>query len=308
MSRGPIPDDFEYPTAQRETLWTLQDKKLTTMQRRNQPRNPNDVGDIAGTSSGTTAVYRAVKTFTHKPNLFDNSSIEGSAPRRLVPAELSSHNSLIDKSLRTSDLPAAAPNAQQFQTKRCTDPLQPSYQVASKYVSASTDPAAAQNLLIGSQNQSHLLPNIATTGSTNTNSKLERDVLKIDDIFGTRAADNRSNTIIRTSSPPRDNINYSDVPLSTAMAKHRSRNCGSMALVTSDICKNDIVTLQSTRNTNPLSPVYTVTGAKGQLTTVGDVVGSKPRPRAGLRTDRPMLSLRSDDIEGAQPLRRFGER
>ena len=365
MSRGPIPDDFEYPTAQRETMWTLPDKRRQLMARQSAPRDPNCVADIRGAQHGTTPTHMAVKTLTRKPNLYDSRTVEGAAPRRLVPIEPGRNNFLMDKSLKTSDLPAAQPNVRQFQTQRCTDPLVPNYPIAEKPMhytvdaarreAASPSHAATQQHLLTRLNGSTAyatgtvssgrtspLTSAPTTGGAprvgssssaiphvfgaapapdyahangdrviNVRRGDVRDVMQTADIFGTRAADNKSNTVIRTHRPSRDHINYSDVPLSMAGARHQreARNpyTPSMSLVTSDICRNDVVTLQSTRNTNPLAPTYTVTGPKGTSTVIGEVSGSRPRPQPALRGDRPMLSLRSDDIAGAQPLVRFGD-
>ena len=320
-TRGPICDDFEYPVPQRETLWTLPDKKRAlrpSLRESSQSpaRHPCRTDDISGAQHGTTHNYVLTKKFTHKPDLFASAptAIQGATPKRQIPLEPLRGNHIQDKSLRTDDLgPGCRSEVKGIKTTRGVNPLNPVYQLPT---GAETQLSTVQDMLKASGSPlkasamnmiSHSMAMQAEHNGAASSSSPARDPLRLDDIVGTRAADAKGNTRIRLEKTARDNIGYGDVPFSTADSKSklRKRDSPSKALETKDICHNDVHTITTNRCNNPLEPEYTVIGPQNKLMKIGRVEGSSPKPTPKQRTDRPSMILSCHDIEGARPLKRF---
>eukprot|EP00331_Platyophrya_macrostoma_P010254 CAMPEP_0176408924 /NCGR_PEP_ID=MMETSP0127-20121128/2223_1 /TAXON_ID=938130 /ORGANISM="Platyophrya macrostoma, Strain WH" /LENGTH=286 /DNA_ID=CAMNT_0017788267 /DNA_START=199 /DNA_END=1059 /DNA_ORIENTATION=+ len=273
-----VVDDYcSYPTPKRATNWTLSDAKRVAPSFRETPlRLTNATADIEGAVPGTTEYFKA-RRFVNKPQLFQTQDIPGATAPVLHPDR---RNKPLDPSLRTADIPRATPGIVHLPTQRSTDPLMPTYKLPSinPRVQRLVETFTEQDTLVTSSTRSP-----------------PRDPLKTGDIPGTRAKQ------AYTRRHPRDPLDFSDVPKRAHVSK--SHRHDTLALVTADINRPPELESPFTRHTNPLSPQYSVPSgnAARPAVVIGDIPGSKSASPKGLRSDRPMLSLRSDDIEGARP-------
>lgn len=266
---GAAIDEFcDYPMPQKATNWTLPNTKKYHV-RATPLRETNATRDIDGAFPGTTVYFKA-RRFCHKPNLFGTQDIAGATSPVLHPER----KKPTDMSLKTSDIPRCAPGVVHLVTQRTVDPLAPSYALPSIHPTVK-----------------HFLQ---TEASATTHQSPPRDHMRLSDIQGTKAK------LAYARHAPHDPLDYSDVPKhSTAQRSHRQT---STALVTADIVSPSSTHNAFARHTNPLSPTYVVPVGSGHLTAViGEVPGSKSASPKPLRSDRPMLSLRSDDVDGARP-------
>jgi hypothetical protein len=255
-------DDFEYPveTKRMATNWTLPDRTRKTQEVRGRVSNRTDDIDGASPTRGSTKLL-------HKPDLFNVADIGGATCTTLIKPNVQKVN---DRHINNRDIEHSYPESKLFSTPRVVDPLNPVYPLPSV---------------------KHRLP---------TPPKQKRDPLKTCDIPGTKAVRKQERTLVRNP------LDYSDVPLSTAgsLTLARKRCTTGLSLETKDI--NSPASLefhQSTRQTNPLEPQYRIfvpPGAEKTTWSIGEVNGSHPRKLKESRTDRPLLSLRSDDIDGAK--------
>jgi len=94
--------------------------------------------------------------------------------------------------------------------------------------------------------------------------------MEIGDIEGTKS---RPRVYSRPRNASFSNIDYTDVTKTIAASK---------------------------RQTNPLMPVYQVTGDDGKLYEIGDVEGSKPARMPSAPKDKERSCLNTKDIDGAQ--------
>jgi hypothetical protein len=94
--------------------------------------------------------------------------------------------------------------------------------------------------------------------------------MEIGDIEGTKS---RPRVYSRPRNASFSNIDYTDVTKTIAASK---------------------------RQTNPLMPVYQVTGDDGKLYEIGDVEGSKPARMPSAPRDKERSCLNTKDIDGAQ--------
>lgn len=257
-------DDFDYPMPKRETNWTLDDKKGSGKSRLPPvPRPTNRTDDIPGAASCTTALFKA-RQYTHRPDLFRVSDIAGATPKHHVVER----NKPKDTSLNNRDIEHSYPESKLFSTPRVVDPLNPVYPLA-RVVNQPPPPPP-----------------------------LKHEPLKTDDIAGTRPKPRY------TRQHEVNPLDYSDIPYSTA-GSHlalRKRKSPSMALETRDIADSHN---RSHRSTNPLEPQYVLQGPltaeQRVAVTIGPIDGAKPREPPPMRKDQPLLSLRSDDVDGAKP-------
>ena len=164
--------------------------------------------------------------------------------------------------MHNSDIEHSCPESKLFSTPRVVDPLNPTYH----------------------------LPDVRKRPPTPPPQKTE--TLKIHDIEGTRPKP------LWRRSEIRNPLDYSDVPLSHAGARQelRKRKTESKMLTTADIMRDD--KHYTNRHVSPLDPSYVVPGG---YEVIGAIEGSKPKTMPPQRKDRPMLSLRSDDIDGCKP-------
>jgi hypothetical protein len=254
-------DDFEYPMPQRATNWTLPNENRRRAADR-PPRPINQTQDISGASTGTTALYRSTQ-FTHKPSLYNPADIAGAAPKQQIPKEVRKPN---DRNLKNEDIEHSFPESKLFSTPRTVDPLYPVYKLPDVHKRLPTPPV-----------QKH-------------------ETMKVHDIEGT------SPKPLWKRSEVRNPLDYSDIPLSHAggRAELRKRQTESKALVTEDITTQ--YKRVTSRHVSPLDPAYSVPGpVPGRTETVGGILGSHPKQPPPLRSDRPLLSLRSEDIDGCKP-------
>jgi len=260
-----LKDDFDYPTPKRETNWTLKDESKRQTRLSTSTRQVNRTDDIDGARAGSTSTYRAAK-FTHKPPLATTQDISGATPARQIPDRVNKPN---DRIVNNRDIEHSYPESKLFSTPRVVNPLDPQYPLPVVRHRVPTPP-----------------PQKACTN-------------QIHDIPGTKAKPAHTRTVERNP------LDYSDVPLSRAgaLSESRKRKTASMNLETRDINGGHASHVRP-RDSNPLDPVYTVglpPAAGARAATIGPVSGSKPRTLPPQRADRPLMSLRSDDIDGARP-------
>lgn len=265
--------------------WTLPDAKRNfATVKLGQHQVVHDVtrtADIDGASAASTQKYVHALRFANKPSFFAPDDVEGSHPRPLVPPRPMgfSANHERDRALSTRDIEHCYPESKLFSTPRIVNPLNPVYNIAPSKVALPPAPPP------------------------------RCDPLKIDDIPGTHAKKPRELSLNRNT------LDTTDIPLSTAgsLTASRKRKTTSQMLETRDITHPPELEvepfLKNPRGTNPLDPVYKLSaprtlhlaGVQKQAFQIGPVDGSRSKPRTHERKDRPMLSLRSDDIDGARP-------
>lgn len=257
-------DDFDYPTPQRATNWTLQGENKRQTRLSTNMHEVNRTSDIPGAQAGTTSSYRG-KQFTKKPDLFGTADISGAKPTQLVPTAVNKQN---DRIVNNRDIDHSYPESKLFSTPRVVNPLEPDYPLPVVRHRQPTPPP------------------------------MRHPTMQLSDIPGTKAKPQRTRTVERNP------LDYSDVPLSRAgaMEEARKRKTVSKNLETRDI--NGPSHADHARGTNPLEPSYKLTHPHGDnrgTVCIGPIDGSKPKGLPPARKDRPLMSLRSDDIDGARP-------
>lgn len=287
--------------------WTLPNAKRSFATVGGSQRYIHDVTgiqDIDGASAESTRKYVHAKKFADKPHFFAPDDVPGTHPRAQVPPRpLGFAADGSDRALRNRDIEHCYPESKLFATPRIVNPLNPIYDL----------PPCKHRLP---------LPEAP-----------KRDPLLIDDIEGARAKRQR------TISVNRNQLDTTDIPLSTAgsLSAARKRKTVSRMMETKDIThppELDVEPfLKNPRGTDPLNPVYKVSAPKSMmaeilsgsgcggrnyngnngrdagrsavgnstLMTIGPVEGSKPKIRPDERKDRPLMSLRCDDIVGSKP-------
>ena len=275
--------------------WTLSNAKrsfATVGGQQTYVHDVTNISDIVGASASTTQKYVYTQRFADKPTFYSPADVDGSAPRPQVPAKPVGFAALgQDRALQNRDIEHCYPESKLFSTPRIVNPLNPVYNL----------PPCK-----------HALPPPAPA---------RRDPLAIDDIAGTRAR--KARVDLSKTTHHHDTLDTTDIALSTAgsMSAARKRKSNSRMMETRDIThppELDVEPfLKNPRGTNPLAPVYRLSAPRGAAAaamacgvsaealarelTVGPVAGSAPKPRADERRDRPLLSLRADDIVGARP-------
>ena len=190
-----------------------------------------------------------------------NWDIAGSGPRNL-------HISLFKKetNMLTEDLKGAKPQVVKFQSKRLyNDPLNPDYKIPEVQARPPTPPRFIRNaMLIDDIIGSKAKPDEMAGRKT-------KDVLKIDDIMGTRAE---------------------------MRHRPRQRSGGYTIYDYNDVTK---CVRRSMRCSNPLDPIYPHIDESGKLVEIGCVNGSKPSALPEPPKDRAKFggSLATGDIAGA---------
>lgn len=329
-SRLPLlADEFgSFPMPGRNpTNWTLEQPHRRSV--RSVPlRETNRTEDISGAAPGTTAIFRSSR-YTHKPQSLGlmTQDIDGARPGPLHGVR-DFHGSI--STLKSSPSPAAHEPAQPAvvadyaiqlsssphrnktatinpRSQRSVNPLNPQYVLPSLHPSG-----------VGSafdRTGSSLLNHSAS--SANNNALVPRDVLLIDDIPGTRSKK------VYTRSVERSPLYTDDIP-KRYLPVHRSQRNTTLNLVTDDILHPQDLPQRAARGTNPNSPVYQIVtypegatenlyrwsppqnGKKGIapssiLVSIGKIDGSEPKKPKPLRNDQPLLSLRTEDVDGAKP-------
>lgn len=261
-------DEFsDYPMPQKATNWTLPNPKRHV--RESPLRETNLTKDIDGAVAGTTVYFKA-RRFTNKPNLFATQDIAGATVHTLHPLRAKP----MDTSLRTNDIARCTSGVVHLTTQRNVNPLSPTYHLPS--ISSGVDRALREE--------------DARNTSLSVNSP-PRDTMRVSDIAGTKAK------TAYTRQFPKDPMDTTDIPKKN---QRRSQRNESQALYTSDIMRGP-ETFSSKRQTNPLAPEYVVHVTNTKTAVIGDILGSHSKPFKSLRNDRPMLSLRADDVDGARP-------
>ena len=197
---------------------------------------------------------------SNKPEFVNtNWDIDRSGPRAL-------HIGLYKKetNLLTADIHGAAPQIVKFQSKRQgNDPLNPSYKLSHVEVRPVTPPRFIRDQMAVDDIDKTKPKTDAMAG------RATRDVMKLDDIAGTRA-----------------------------QARHRPRqnSGGYNPYDFSDVTK---IERKSKRCSNPLDPTYTVMDDDNKAIEIGSVAGSKPARMPEPPKERPGGSLNTRDIAGA---------
>ncbi len=216
-----------------------------------------------------------------KPNFItSNLDIEGSQPRRLIPTFVNKPN---DRHLRNDDIEDSKPYQNRMKTSRSVNPLNPDYALPSTVIRPITPP------------------------------KQLRETNQVKDI----THDPDYPTVKRASDfATRDHMDYSDTR-DGGLTLRNPRPLGAYRsqLDVEDI-NNDRI-FRTKRTVDPLSPryVYDIVSqparavseqqAAGKLKansealerTIGHLPGTHPRKLPPMRTDRPLFSLKTDDIE-----------
>lgn len=255
-----LTDDFDYPMPKRETNWTLRGEEQARSKQRAAAAKTTNRTDDIEGAASGTTALYRTRQYMHKPNLFNVSDIGGASPQRQIPADVAKPN---DRILRNNDIDHSFPESKLFSTPRIVDLMCPQYK----------------------------LPAVRYRPPTPQEPK--RDTLKISDIEGTRP---KPHWVRSSVTNPLD---YSDIPFSTAGSHGdlQKRKSPSMNLTTKDINE---VRKPLHRTVNPLNPEYELTLPNATKITIGEIPKSKPREPAPQRQDRPLMSLRSADIEGCQ--------
>lgn len=172
-----------------------------------------------------------------------------------------------ETNLTTNDIGGAAPQIVKFQSKRQgNDPLNPSYNLSKVEVRQATPPKFIRDSM-GIDDIERSKPKADTMAGRAT-----RDVMRLDDIAGTRAQQRH---------------------------KPRQNSGGYTAYDYNDITKQE---RKSKRCSNPLDPTYQVMDDNNKATSIGVVDGSKPARMPDPPKDRSTYggSLQTGDIAGAQ--------
>lgn len=309
-----IGDEFgSYPMQPQRnpTNWTLEQPHRRAT-RGAALRTTNETKDIAGATTGTTAIFQASR-YTHKAQslALTTAGIDGAKPATLHGVREHStqpgHTSSTNETLQTSIAAVGAKNARSAtvhpNSQRSVNPLNPEYMLPSIHAGG---------------NQSLNLSGLQSSSASHqvSPSRVEKDVLCIDDIPGTRAK--RPYQRAEARSP----LYTDDIP-KKYLPVHRSQRDTTLNLVTADILHPQDSPERPARGTDPNKPVYEITtypegstnnlyrwSPKNSVTspanssavklTIGHIDGSDPRKAKALRNDRPMLSLRTEDVDGAK--------
>lgn len=123
--------------------------------------------------------------------------------------------------------------------------------------------------------------------------KFIRDAMSIDDIDKTKPK-----TDVMAGRPTRDVLKIDDIQGTRAQPRHRARqnSNGFNQYDYTDVTKQE---RKSKRCSNPLDPTYTVADEGGKTCEIGSVFGSKPAKMPGPPKDRVSGSLNTSDIAGA---------
>jgi hypothetical protein len=126
--------------------------------------------------------------------------------------------------------------------------------------------------------------------------KFIRDAMNIDDLEDARPKANRLNQL-----KTKDVMKVDDIQGTKARPRHQARGIsgGYSAFDYSDVTKQERI---SKRVVNPLDPVYTIQDENGKTYTVGMVEGSKPAKAPDAPKAERLAragSLQTSDIEGA---------
>lgn len=264
-------DDFDYPSPQRETNWTLP-KPIAHRER----GAVGGTGDISGAQASTTAVYLHVHRFRRNVDLHDPQYIDGAVPRALVKKNKRS-GSAVDLSLSTSDIAHSSPEVYRGPIKRSTDPLEPKYTLPSVSPTVYDVPRFTRDTLDVSDINAGMKP---------TRRERLKDIFDREqkDDFGDRKDRERSVSShvkddqgagVGKASPPRK---PREVPPALIDVGRKRRGP------------------KVWRCTNPLNPTYNVCGPRG-LEQIGEIPGTRPSPSPIPRS--VMFSLDNSDIEGA---------
>lgn len=240
-STSVLSNDFDFPMPKRETNWTISAQERAEREARKikTVKKSNDVSDILGAQASSTNVYALYK-LQNKPILFGTSDIAGASPTRLIPKEVSPQRRPQDRSIRCQDIEHSCPETKTFSTTRKVNPLEPMYSLPKVSVEAAPPPP------------------------------LRHDPLRIDSVghpvksgihqhHGHHGSGSEGTTRSATS-PTRDNLNYSDVPFSTAGTKSSIRvrhNADNLALVTIPNARTGHG-IDWKRHTNPVAPIYEI--------------------------------------------------
>ena len=199
----------------------------------------------------------------NKPEFVNtNWDIDRSGPRAL-------HIGLYknETNLKSDDIQGAAPQIVKFQsTRQGNDPLNPSYNLSKVEIRPATPPKFIRDAM-GIDDIDKSRPKADVMAGRKT-----RDVMKVDDIEGTRAQPRHK---------PRDN---------------------SGGFTTYDYTDVTKIERKSKRCSNPLDPTYTAIDENGKGYDIGKVDGSAPARMPDAPKDRTAHggSLQTGDIAGAQ--------
>jgi hypothetical protein len=199
------------------------------------------------------------------------SDIDGGVPQRLIPNQVNKPN---DRHLKNDDIKDSQPYRNRMVTNRVLNPLNPDYQLSQVTIRPLTPP------------------------------KNTKDTMRVTDINNDPDYPSK-----KLPSRTRDHINYHDaVGNYTSQPKLRPRNTQvPTPLDVQDINGDGI--FKTARSTNPLSPRYhydrppsgTIIQQRKQeenkLWSIGNIPDSHPRKLPSLRNDRPLFSLKTEDIE-----------
>jgi hypothetical protein len=248
-------DAFDCPFPKRETNWTLpkSDRRALHLDR---PTNRTD--DIPGATPGTTIYFQA-RRFTHKPNLFATSDIEGASPARQVPEVV--RRAPGESSYLTE---TGTVKSDSRHSTRTSDPLNPTYALP----------------LV-----KHRLP---------TPQKQIRETLKLSDIQGTKPKAFYVRSSIRNTLDSSD-IPHS----TAGDHLKRLRTSGSLALVNADIMSGPETKLPPRNTNPLVPEYKLFSATTGHDAVIGYIAGAHPKPARSARKDNILSSLRSDDIDGA---------
>eukprot|EP00668_Euglena_longa_P003686 GGOE01004326.1.p1 GENE.GGOE01004326.1~~GGOE01004326.1.p1 ORF type:complete len:391 (+),score=38.75 GGOE01004326.1:60-1232(+) len=267
-------DDFNYPTAQRSDTMTLQcvERAGAALKRRPRDVPPSlSVQDIEGARAGTTAPFRAMR-FTNRSDFSKNEDIERSSPMPLIPTVVKRPNTF---HLSNADIEGTVAKATGFRSTRMTDPNNPSY----KLPSFETAPVAISKQL----SETNQVVDIDGAHAKPKTILSVRQPLKVEDIDGAKAGTTYDARM-------------------RSLGKDRPPENPTFELQHSDAVKTN-------RQTNPLTPRYKYDLPEGMDADLAGVVqGNHPKPpRAGRQPEANLLSLRTSDLPGATPLKRFQE-
>lgn len=221
--------------------------------------NKLNTSDIVGAQASTIRERKERMLNSAHRNLHEPSDILGAQPQKLIPGVVCRPN---DRILKNDDIEWSKPSCSQMRTKRILNPLNPEYQYPSAILRPVTPPK-----LIRPSNVTH-----------DINQKEQR----MD--FATR-----------------NHIDYSDV--NGSKPNHVLKKIPFNKLNVQDI-NNDMI-FKSKRVTNPLSPRYHYnvpphtkkSSSEPSTWKIGDIKDGHPRKLPETRKDRPLFSLRIEDID-----------
>ena len=318
-----LADEFgSFPMPGRNpTNWTLEQPHRRSV-RSNPLRETNRTEDIAGAAPGTTAIFRSSR-YTHKPQSLGltTQDIDGAKPMLLHGVrEFTVKSSSTSPQAATADLDTSLSSPDRRnktatinpRSQRSVNPLNPQYVL----------PTLSQTSVNRSANSPSTLYDMSGSLDRSGRDEARRDVMQIDDIPGTRSKK------VYTRSVERSPLYTDDIP-KRYLPVNRSKRDTTLNLVTEDILHPQDLPQRAARGTNPNSPVYqivtypegatdnlyrwspsnTTQGGGGStkavassvIVSIGKIDGSEPRKPKPLRKDQPLLSLRTEDVDGAKP-------